>query len=198
MSFHFITLSLPFYAINANSPVPVSAVKAGGHPMWEAIGYDYDGLTIGLIPEAYHYVLFADSNRKSTWVYDRRCGQNVSRFPARFQEKYYRKFDPSDWKSVLDFIQSLPTTETYDAQYFEPVDYVWNVSAPAKDEFDILFRMYGKNRIEPDEWGNIIIPKPTTDEVNIMLDAGLSLYKDDIRPIRLPEHLLGEGGEQNA
>lgn len=197
MSFHFITFAIPFYAINANSPAPVSVAKAGGHPMWEALGYDYDGLTIGLLPEAPHYILFADSNRKSTWIYDRRCGQNVSRFPARFQEKYYRKFNPGDWKSVLDFAQSLPPTETYDAQYFEPVDYVWNVSTPTKNEFDILFRMYGRNRVQLTKWGNIIIPKPTTEEVNVMLDAGLSLYKDDVRPLRLPEYLTGEGGEND-
>lgn len=196
MSFHFITFSLPFYAINANSPAPVSVAKAGGHPMWEAFGYDYDGLTIGLIPDAPHYVLFADTNRKSTWIYDRRCGRNVNRFPERFVDKYYRKFDSGDWKSVWDFTQSLPHTDVYDAQYFKPVDYVWTVAAPLKQDLDLLFRMYGRDRVEPD-LDSVRIPKPTTEEVNMMLGAGLDLWKDDIKPFQInPEYLIGEGGEQ--
>lgn len=192
MSFHFVTISFPYYAINANNPVPESVVKEAAHPMWEVTGYDYDGLTIGLIPEAFHYILFVDMKRGSTWIYDRRCGQNVSRFPARFAEKYFRIFESGNWKSVMDFIQSIPHTEPYNAQYFPPVDYTWNVSVPTKDEFDLLFRMYGKNHVQPDEWGNIVIPKPTTEEVNIMLDAGLSLYKDDVKPLRVPDCIVGE------
>ena len=202
MSYDFITLFQDRYEIGSNVPATVTQAALRpfsdiqpDRPLNQMPG---EAFVLGVVNKLPHYLLVFDIQSMKLKCFDLRAMQFTNREPEFLKKADippfpYKHETLTDIRPWFEQIEKLFNLELYQDEWYPPVPFTWSV--PWKDWYTVnTLKEYFSNKVHliKDGEGVItIIPKPSQQQVDELIEKGIDLWKDDIKAFRMPKFVEG-------